>query len=167
MSHDIKNSQTSASHPSRSSCGNGLRRLPGQRFPVPAFRRADRPLLLPLRIRNGGQALHDDVRTATVREPLVGQLLPQEEPPSDASRAAGSELRLTKDELHRRGAPLNHPSQGWPHQATRDFTSLLSNPNLSLCLLTAYLTTGLSFGWPIWDWVSTENSRKFVKACFL
>jgi hypothetical protein len=39
----------------------------------------DATLLLPLRLRDRHETLHEDVRTAEISKPFVGNLLPQEE----------------------------------------------------------------------------------------
>ena len=63
-------------------------------------------MLLPLRVRDRRETLHEDVRPAPVPEPLVGRLVPQEELDSKRIVLPNFKPGIQKDEPRRRGSPL-------------------------------------------------------------
>ena len=94
MNHDITSPQNPAGDSNRNPSGNRLGSCTGQ--PVSNFGvgSQDPDVLLPLRPRSRGQAVHEDVRVAAIRESLVGDLLPQTEFRREASGGTGFELAL-------------------------------------------------------------------------
>jgi hypothetical protein len=94
MKHDIKSQQNPAGDSNRNPSGNRLSSCPGQ--PVSNFGvgSQDADVLLPLRPWSRGQAMHEDVRVAAIRESLVGDLLPQKEYRCETGGSTGFELAL-------------------------------------------------------------------------
>ena|ERR1700730_15106633 len=94
MIHDITSPQNPPGDSNRNPSGNRLGSCPGQPLSNFGVGSQDANVLLPLRPWSRGQAVHEDVRVATIRESLVGGLLPQKEFHCKGSSGTGFELAL-------------------------------------------------------------------------
>jgi hypothetical protein len=98
MNHDITSPQNPASDSNRNPSGNSLGGCPGQPVSDLGVGYQDADVLLPLRPWSRGQAVHEDVRVAAIREPLVGDLLPQKDYGCETGGRTGLELALAQDQ---------------------------------------------------------------------
>ena len=94
MNHDITSPQNPPGDSNRNPSGNRLGSRLGQPVSNLGVGSQDADLLLPLRPWSRGQAVHEDVRAAAIRESLVGDLLPQKEYRCETGGGAGFELAL-------------------------------------------------------------------------
>jgi hypothetical protein len=114
MNHDVTSPQNPPCDSNRPASGNRFSSRPGQSVSNFCVGSQDANVLLPLRPRGRGQAVHEDVRVAAIRESLVGDLLPQKEHRCETGGGTGFELALAQDERHRRSSPVRSHADSFP-----------------------------------------------------
>jgi hypothetical protein len=84
-------------------------------------------VLLPLRVRDWHETLHEDVRAAAIPKSLVGNLLPQEELDREWTGFPGFELGIKKDESQGTSSPVGYPATTIITRFSIPFTILAPN----------------------------------------
>ena len=106
MKHDNTCLPSSPGCSHRASIGNGLRGIARQPISDVDLWRQDPVVLLQLRKGQRSAEMHQDVRIAAVRKPLVGCFLSQEGSKPDATRGAAIEFRFAQNESQGNSEPV-------------------------------------------------------------
>jgi hypothetical protein len=128
MNHENQTQEIPASHFHGNLTGNALGSCSRQSIPDPAVWPRNATLLLPLRVRNRRETLHQDVRVAAIPKSLVGHFLPQEELDGKWAGYSCYQPRLQEDKSQGRGSSVGLPATGC---AANSFSSFDFRLNIS------------------------------------